>query len=1404
MKTIIVGKRAGDGERRVANTAKQADDYSGYFANGPISYERACELEGNDSPRISAWFFHFTELTQDERQACLASQQAELVRAKADHKQVLQYASEGYAKLKQDQARGEGMAGDYMVKNVYNNKKKESLKRVRLIENKINFINQNMNVTTAPSKASAKKLNPGTRVTLFDYGTSTPKVLDGVLKYNTGVVMDWREVKTDGRGIPSEFDGQFHDTSYLKSKGYVPLLLDSGEKVFAPKNYLEVGEPGTDAMQSWSPAHIPSKKAGGRPDSFLLSDMVKDWVEEYGNNPGDDAPNVHDYVAKNLGIPELSLPQQQEVMKAIADLRSQGVYTHQLEDFDGEQSHEAVKSLQEMSYQEVINEIGNKTFPAAGLIYSAFVFGIKEGKSVDDVQEELYTAGVDMRLVNSYAQRMKQGSQKVVVDQEIGVANWWDNLSTGDKATLKGELGLGTDLEQDDYHFSTYTPEDQAKIRGYWKQGSQHSAWNTKEQLNEALDKTFTGDVKLVWIPTLNKYTGKGKYDSDVLSQIMKKRYISEAQIDEFMSKLTQEFEGVGVEIDDTGKEASKGGGKVEHWNNSSGQKATIKKIQWQGMDNYRVDLPNGNFDVAANIETARQWLRVDGFTPCNDCADKSGKTAATNEDVIRMFLNDSFPKDKMPVWGTQNLKITKFDNGWGLVNYTTPLVYRSADNEVWFNNTKYSVTTTKIQNVIRSVASTLGIDLIEVPATGMPVTASKTAESNDYAQGKYEGSQSASWYIQTLAHLAINDMAMFIDKYGMTLSQLQHKARIYADDLAPDYAVKNLGEFIDGFVEGYTKTLATEKVNGESLASLILPNEQLLNVFNAPQVSDQKWVDNQQERKTDFGPDGRNSSVNKSAAYNVFYNSLDEVPGEKRWSGGHGLTEHDTDNPIPQIGDRVKVLINNLGYGTVEAYFEDDGWLGVKVVLENRPDWHKKNNPDRNFCTVFGAEIETVGTGGKQADLEDAEQLELFSPGEINEKATLGQVMDTFSSNWENWGDVDFIGYGGIMAKYSPSGKYFELYELVTPDSWDGGYAGAETIVDVRDIFENPDEDSLVENLTLTDSAQNVLTTSGIDNGQEMLKENPKGVIFSVVQGWMMYYGGESDYNFPEAGQSINWRDTNDEDKLAAEEATAQYLESKGMPVNEKTAAKPKKPTMTDTYLQEQFGYGGEVKNRGEIIRDLQDCGATPEQISAYMMGLERSKKSWKDKLQNTYESFDEFQAYDEVYGLAERLGFETAEQAWEANPMTQGSTNPEDFSVAKSGALDGFVPVEFQILDLNGNYTTAKSGKGNKLVLSMNAQGIPEFLEKLRGMGMRNIVATSWFNDNGAPSNKLNSLMYEGEFLTLKEALGCINTLGLDQMWDGIALANEIIAFRFKFTINGQAEWNVLDAYDFLAEEV
>lgn len=52
-----------------------------------------------------------------------------------------------------------------------------------------------------------------------------------------------------------------------------------------------------------------------------------------------------------------------------------------------------------------------------------------------------------------------------------------------------------------------------------------------------------------------------------------------------------------------------------------------------------------------------------------------------------------------------------------------------------------------------------------------------------------------------------------------------------------------------------------------------------------------------------------------------------------------------------------------------------------------------------------------------------------------------------------------------------------------------------------------------------------------------------------------------------------------------------------------------------------------------------------------------------WQGRLQDQYDDFDSFCHYDEMYGLAAKLGFWGPGAAWQCNPLVQGSTNPGDF---------------------------------------------------------------------------------------------------------------------------------------------
>jgi hypothetical protein len=85
-------------------------------------------------------------------------------------------------------------------------------------------------------------------------------------------------------------------------------------------------------------------------------------------------------------------------------------------------------------------------------------------------------------------------------------------------------------------------------------------------------------------------------------------------------------------------------------------------------------------------------------------------------------------------------------------------------------------------------------------------------------------------------------------------------------------------------------------------------------------------------------------------------YDKIPDVPF--KWS--------DLADPIPEIGSRVKILIwSREGVkGTVEGYEFDKeetaGYLMVWVRPEKRPEWHRREYPERDIALFAGIELES------------------------------------------------------------------------------------------------------------------------------------------------------------------------------------------------------------------------------------------------------------------------------------------------------------------------------------------------------------------------------------------------------------------------------------------------------------
>ncbi len=113
---------------------------------------------------------------------------------------------------------------------------------------------------------------------------------------------------------------------------------------------------------------------------------------------------------------------------------------------------------------------------------------------------------------------------------------------------------------------------------------------------------------------------------------------------------------------------------------------------------------------------------------------------------------------------------------------------------------------------------------------------------------------------------------------------------------------------------------------------------------------------------------------------------------------------------------------------------------------------------------------------------------------------------------------------------------------------------------------------------------------------------------------------------------------------------------------------------------------------------------------------------KGWQCRLKENYTNLEEFETYSETWGVAERLGFETAEEAWDANPICQGSVSPMDLRVV----LDKNNKVEFIRPELETVFRKFIEGKITKEQLLKKLNAFDNRMKRMFGTkGNRSI----WF---------------------------------------------------------------------------
>lgn len=62
----------------------------------------------------------------------------------------------------------------------------------------------------------------------------------------------------------------------------------------------------------------------------------------------------------------------------------------------------------------------------------------------------------------------------------------------------------------------------------------------------------------------------------------------------------------------------------------------------------------------------------------------------------------------------------------------------------------------------------------------------------------------------------------------------------------------------------------------------------------------------------------------------------------------------------------------------------------------------------------------------------------------------------------------------------------------------------------------------------------------------------------------------------------------------------------------------------------------------------------------------------NWVMHVQESYANLEDLEAYDGVYNIAKRLGFNSAQELWDADPLIKGGVDPRDFGLATQEEYD------------------------------------------------------------------------------------------------------------------------------------
>lgn len=94
---------------------------------------------------------------------------------------------------------------------------------------------------------------------------------------------------------------------------------------------------------------------------------------------------------------------------------------------------------------------------------------------------------------------------------------------------------------------------------------------------------------------------------------------------------------------------------------------------------------------------------------------------------------------------------------------------------------------------------------------------------------------------------------------------------------------------------------------------------------------------------------------------------------------------------------------------------------------------------------------------------------------------------------------------------------------------------------------------------------------------------------------------------------------------------------------------------------------HSGQLEARMSQQQDEEDQRQYQKAMTESVKQGSSLDEDWKMRVRKSYDSLDELKSYDEIYGIVSRLGYSSAEELWEKNPIIAGSVNPADLRVIK-----------------------------------------------------------------------------------------------------------------------------------------